>query len=352
MRLDLFMELASPPSSTRGEALVFEDAVGIARAADRLGYDALWLAEHHFLGDYSNSSAPDMVLAAMARETRRIGLGLGVLPLPLHDPLRVAERLATLDALSGGRVLWGIGRGVTLTELEAFGVAPGESRALMLERHEALVAMLRSGACERGGRRHEIRPRPRSALAEGWLAAVSPESFELAAALGLDVMTGPFKPWPLVRADLERYRRLAPRGRTSFALAVYCEPDHAAARRRAEAGIVWAYRRVMELTRPLLSRQLEGYEHYRRLGWLAPLLDRVLSLALLERLGLAAVGDPAHVARRLSALAASGLDRVSLIVGGGDLEPEACVSCLELIAREVRPAIAAAPAATRRAVRA
>ena len=352
MYIDLFMELASPPSSGRGDAAVFDDAIAVARAADRLDYDAVWLAEHHFLGDYSNSSAPDMVLAAMARETRRIGLGFGVLPLPLHDPLRVAERLATLDALSGGRVLWGIGRGVTLTELEAFGIAPGESRALMRERYAELVDMLRNGTCERGGSRHEIRPRPRPALAHGWLAAVSPESFELAATLGLDVMTGPFKPWPLVRADLARYRRLAPGGATSFALAVYCEADHEAARRRAEAGIVWAYRRVMELTRPLLARQLDGYEHYRRLGWLAPLLDRVLSLGVLERLGLAAVGDPAHVARRLSELAASGLDRVSLIVGGGDLAADESVRSLELIAREVRPAIAAAPKSAPRPVRA
>ena len=52
-----------------------------------------------------------MLLAAMARETRRIGLGFGIIPLPIHDPVRVAERLATLDALSGGRVLWGSGAG-------------------------------------------------------------------------------------------------------------------------------------------------------------------------------------------------------------------------------------------------
>ena len=334
------MELASPPASGAQGRQVFEDALAVARVADRLGFDALWLAEHHLLGDYSNSSAPDMVLAAMARETRRIGLGLGVVPLPLHDPLRVAERLATLDALSGGRVLWGIGRGVTLTELDAFGIAPADSRAIMTERLQALLGMLRTGACARAGTRHDIRPAVRPELARGWLAAVSPESFDLAAALGLDVMSGPFKPWPLVRADLARYRRLSPRGRTSFALAVYCERDHESARRRAADGIVWAYRRIMDITRPLLARQLAGYEHYRRLGWLAGVAQRVLSLGLLERLGLAAVGDPEHVARRLDRLARSGLDRVSLIVGGGDLSVAETAACLELIAHEVRPRLA------------
>ena len=180
---------------------------------------------------------------------------------------------------------------------------------------------------------------PRPDLASGWLAAVSPESFDLAAELGLDVMSGPFKPWPLVRADLARYRRLSPRGRTSFALAVYCESDHESARRRAAGGIVWAYRRIMAITRPLLARQLEGYEHYRRLGWLAGVADRVLSLGLLERLGLAAVGSPDYVARRLDRLARSGIDRVSLIVGGGDISVAETTACLELIAREVRPAV-------------
>lgn len=352
VQLDLFMELASPPVPGGRGRQVFEDALAVARAADRLDFDAIWLAEHHLLGDYSNSSAPDMVLAAMARETRRICLGLGVVPLPLHDPLRVAERLATLDALSGGRVLWGAGRGVTLTELEAFGIAPGESRALMREHLATLLGMLRTGGCERAGRYHEIRPLPRPELAGGWLAAVSPESFDLAAELRLDVMSGPFKPWPLVRSDLSRYRRLAPLGKTSFALAVYCEEDHEAARRRAADGIVWAYQRIMAITRPLLARQLEGYEHYRRLGWLAKVADRVLSLGLLERLGLAAVGDPAHVAKRLQRLARSGLDRVSLIVGGGDIGVAETTACLELIAHEIRPTLAAQAATGERAVRA
>lgn len=333
------MELASPPGGGRDPARAIEDAVVVARAADRLGFDAVWLAEHHFLGDYSNSSAPDVVLGAMARETRRIGLGFGVLPLPLHDPLRVAERLATLDALSGGRVLWGIGRGVTLTELEAFGVAPGESRALMRANHDALRQMLRTGMAERGAASHAIRPPPHPRLERGWLAAVSPESFDLAAELGLDVMCGPFKPWPLVRADLARYRARYPGGRTSFAIAAYCEPDRRSARERAGPGILWAFRRIMAITRPLLAGQIAGYEHYRRLGWLAPMLERTLSLGLLERLGLAAVGDPSHLARRLARLAASGLDRVSLIVGGGDLDVASTVGCLELIAHEVRPAL-------------
>ena len=347
MKFDLFMEFASPPGASRNLSDIMEDGLRIARAADTLGIDAVWLAEHHFLGDYCNAAAPDMLLAAMARETRRIGLGFGIIPLPIHDPVRVAERLATLDLLSHGRVLWGVGRGVTLTELEGFGVEPASSREIFRRQFDLLNTILETGAFTREGRHYDLRPRPEPSLGTGWLAAVSPESFELAAELGLNVMTGPFKPWPLVRADLARFRRLVSRspgtagGATSFTLAVYCEKDHESARARAEPGLLWAYRKILEVSRPLLARQVAGYEHYRKLGWLAPALDKTLSLPLLETMGLAAIGDPDHVARRLAALRKSGLDRVSLVIGGGDLDAARSVACLELLAERVLPALRA-----------
>lgn len=351
MKLDLFLELASPPSAQRCLADVMADGLAIARAADGLGFDALWLAEHHFLGDYSNAAAPDMLLAAMARETRRIKLGFGIIPLPIHDPVRVAERLATLDLLSDGRVLWGVGRGVTLTELGGFGIDPATSRQVFRQRFDQLDELLRTAAFTRAGERYRLRPPPSPRLGTGWLAAVSPESFDLAAELGLNAMAGPFKPWPFVKADLARYRRAAasasrPSGAsTSFTFALYCEEDHAAARARAEPGLVWAYRKIQEVSRPLLAGQVAGYEHYRKLGRLAPLLDKVLSLATLEAMGLAAVGDPEHVARRLAGLQDSGLDRISLVIGGGDLAVERAVRCLELLAERVLPRLEAAVAA-------
>jgi len=337
MEVDLFLEFASPPDAGRDVAGIFEDNMALARAAEAAGFGAVWLAEHHFLGDYSNASAPDMLLSAMARETERIGLGFAIVPLPIHDPVRVAERLATLDLLSHGRAMWGVGRGVTVSELEGFGVDPSDSRALFRERFDALKSVLATGRIVRGGKSYEVRPRPAPHLSAGWIAAVSPESFELAAELGLDVMTGPFKPWPMVKFDLARYRRLRPEGRSSFTLAVYCESDHAAARRRAEQGLLWVYRKIFEVTRPLLSRQIAGYEHYRKLGWVTPLLDRILSLNALEKMGLAAVGDPAHVLKRLRALQDSGLDRVSLVIGGGDLRRDETVACIELLRDQVLP---------------
>ncbi|MCC6533712.1 MAG: LLM class flavin-dependent oxidoreductase [Burkholderiales bacterium] len=342
MHVDVFLEFASPPAAGHRLDEVFGNGLAAARAADRAGFGAVWLAEHHFLGDYSNAAAPEMLAAAMARETRRIGLGFAVIPLPLHDPVRVAERLATLDLLSNGRALWGVGRGVTAAELHAFGVEPAHSRGEFLRRYAELAAVLRSGDVVRGGRALKLRPAPAARLAQGWMAAVSPESYTLAAELGLDVMAGPFKPWRWVRADLARYRLLRPQGRTSFTLACYCERDHAAARRRAGPGIVWAFRHIVEVARPFLSTRTGGYEYYRRLGVASMLMEQRLSLPLLELLGLAAVGDPAHVAAKLARLAASGLDRVQLVIGGGDLAAAQLEACIDLLAERVLPALAAA----------
>jgi len=209
--------------------------------------------------------------------------------------------------------------------------------------------MIESGRVSRAGQSYALRPTPGPNLRHGWLAAVSPESFDLAARLGLGVLSGPFKPWAMVKADLKRYRKLAvppmdpasTSGSTSFTLAVHCEADHKAARARAEPGLIWAYRKIFKIARPLLTRQIAGYEQYRKLGWIMPALDRVLSLGVLEALGPAVVGDPAHVAKRLIALKRSGLDRVNLALGGGDLGPAETIASLDLLAREVRPLLAA-----------
>ena len=343
MELDLFLELARPPGSEGAGpppiTAVYEDLIEIAKAADRMGFGALWLPEHHFLGDYSASAAPEMLLAAIARETTNIKLGFAILPLPIHDPLRIAERLTTLDILSGGRVMWGVGRGVTKSELDGFGINPAETRNMFIERLNILRQILKTGYMDRDNQRFDLNPTPSMRLNDGWMAAVSPESFDLAADLELDVLTGPFKPWSMIRSDLKRYRSLYPAGQTSFTMAAYCDPDQEAARRRAEPGILWAYKRMIDVSRAMMIRQVEGYEHYRKLGWVVPLLRGIMSLNVLETLGLACVGNPDHLAKRFSDLAEFGIDRVSLVIGGGDLSAAEVSASLDLIMHKVMPRV-------------
>ena len=90
--------------------------------ADRLGYDYAWEVEHHFLEEYSHSSAPEVFLGAASQRTKRIRLGHGVVQLTTNQPHRVAERVATLDLLSGGRVDLGMGEAAGPAELHPFGI--------------------------------------------------------------------------------------------------------------------------------------------------------------------------------------------------------------------------------------
>ena len=112
--------------------------------ADRLGFDYAWEVEHHFLEEYSHSSAPEVFLAAAAARTKRIRLGHGirqVIPNYNH-PARTAEGLATLDIISNGRVDFGIGEGATRLELGGFGIPAKEKRAMALEAAEQIANMM------------------------------------------------------------------------------------------------------------------------------------------------------------------------------------------------------------------
>ena len=96
--------------------------------ADQLGYDYAWEVEHHFLEEYSHSSAPEVFLGAASQRTKRIRLGHGVIQLTTNQPHRVAERVATLDLLSGGRVDLGMGEAAGPAELHPFGVRVRDKR--------------------------------------------------------------------------------------------------------------------------------------------------------------------------------------------------------------------------------
>jgi alkanesulfonate monooxygenase SsuD/methylene tetrahydromethanopterin reductase-like flavin-dependent oxidoreductase (luciferase family) len=131
MRFGLFFELSVPrPFSPERERQVVLHALEQARLADELGFDTVWAVEHHFLEEYSHSSAPELLLTAVAMQTRRIRVGHGaVVCVPqMNHPIRVAERAAFLDLLSGGRLELGTARCSTWTELGGFGADPDHTK--------------------------------------------------------------------------------------------------------------------------------------------------------------------------------------------------------------------------------
>src|SRR3954464_11136886 len=105
--------------------------------SERLGFDSVWLTEHHY-ADYGISAAPGFLLATVAARTERVKLGMAVWVLPFHHPLRLAEETATLDILSRGRLVVGLGRGNRPQEFLGHGVNQDESRTMLEEGVETL----------------------------------------------------------------------------------------------------------------------------------------------------------------------------------------------------------------------
>ncbi|WP_297374692.1 LLM class flavin-dependent oxidoreductase [Acidiferrobacter sp.] len=357
MEFDLFYELAVPDFAGRHERQVFEETLEEIAFADGLGFGTAWLTEHHFMPQYGHSSAPDLFLAAAAQKTRRIRLGLGIVPLPYHHPLHVAERAATLDILSGGRLELGVGRGFSPKEYETFGIRTEDSRGLVDEGLEILIkAFAEPGPIDFAGRHFRfadiaVRPRPiQQPHPPLWMAAVSPESFELAARLGLGVLAGPFKPWFMVKEDIRHYRAAYARHhgdnprcppRVGMTLGIFCLDDGKEARAIARTNITWFYRELLRLTAPLLSRLQDGYEYYRRFGALAPLLKGGVNLPILERLGMVVAGDPEHCRKRLRTYAEAGVDHLLCAVVAGASPTDQNRQALTLLSEQVLPAFSA-----------
>ena len=144
MRFGLFYEHQLPrPWEDGAHERLLHDALDQIELADRVGFDYVWEVEHHFLEEYSHSSAPEVFLAAASQRTQRIRLGHGIvqIPPPFNHPARVAERAATLDLLSGGRLDLGTGEASSQMELGGFGIDRASKREMWEEALDAIARM-------------------------------------------------------------------------------------------------------------------------------------------------------------------------------------------------------------------
>jgi alkanesulfonate monooxygenase SsuD/methylene tetrahydromethanopterin reductase-like flavin-dependent oxidoreductase (luciferase family) len=145
MRFGIFYEHQNPRpwEAQRSEHALLKDALAQVELADRLGFDYVWEVEHHFLEEYSHSSAPEVFLAAAAARTERIRLGHGIVQIPpaVNHPARVAERVATLDLISDGRVDFGTGESSSGAELGGFLVDRTRKREMWEDAMPAIARM-------------------------------------------------------------------------------------------------------------------------------------------------------------------------------------------------------------------
>jgi alkanesulfonate monooxygenase SsuD/methylene tetrahydromethanopterin reductase-like flavin-dependent oxidoreductase (luciferase family) len=306
----VFQSYGYPADVTDGQVVAEE--VHLAELADELGFDALWPVEHHF-NDYSFCPDNTVLLAHLAARTRRIRLGTGAVILPWNDPLRVAEKISLLDHLAGGRVLFGVGRGLARREYAGFGIPMDESRDRFDEAARMVVDALDTGWIEGDGpyypqARIPIRPAPaRSFRDRLYCVAMSPDSVLAAADLGARMVTFSQRPWEDQAKDMATYRDRfeaahgrppAPPVTCDF---VYCDTDPARAEDKAHehlAGYLTSVVQHYELVSDHF-KEARGYDAY---GNAVDLLKAIGLEKLCEMyLGVQAWGTPDQVLERLHA---------------------------------------------------
>ena len=149
MKFGIFYEHQLPrPWTETSEYDLLQESLAQVELADQLGYDYVWQVEHHFLEEYSHSSAPEVFLAAASQRTKSIRLGHGVVQITTNQPHRVAERVSTLDLISNGRVELGLGEGAGPAELHPFGVQVRSKRDRWEEAVKAIVPMFTKDSWE------------------------------------------------------------------------------------------------------------------------------------------------------------------------------------------------------------
>ncbi len=369
MRFGLFYEHQLPrpwePDSERG---LMAEALEQVELADRLGLDCIWTVEHHFLEEYSHSSAPEVFLAAASQRTERIRLGHGVVQLPpaVNHPARVAERIATLDLVSGGRVEFGTGESSSAAELGGFGVERERKRE---QWHDAIDAITRMFVEEpfAGWDSPWLRMPPRNVVPKPvqrphpplWVACSRRETIHLAARSGVGALSFAFAaPEDAARWVREYHEILAgpdcrPVGfsvnpSVAVVLPMMCHSDEKTALTRGMAGARFFGFSLAHYYGPSahhpartnLGEQFaaSGSRARASRGDGVPLGARVIQAATGSARG--AIGTPAQLTELLGRYEEAGVDQVIFIAQAGGNRHEHICESLELFAGEVMPAFA------------
>jgi alkanesulfonate monooxygenase SsuD/methylene tetrahydromethanopterin reductase-like flavin-dependent oxidoreductase (luciferase family) len=370
------------------ERQVYFDAIEQARLADALGFGCWWTVEHHGATEFSYSSVPELMLAVLARETSRIHLGhSGVLaPFRINHPLRVAERAAFTDVLSGGRLELGLARSGG-TEWDAFGVDPDRSRD---ELREALRMIPRMWTEERFSWKSDLIAIPeRSVLPKPvrephpplWQTCTSPESFRMAGELGVGVLaTTLFTPLASLRELFAAYAAgrasggapvgsIANEQRAVFTFLHCAETRERAIASRAAESALWflnAAPQVFQVPRslwidairgdlqsgdPRVSRSVAATDVTGEVDLDDPVpvirllnrqlvgeaIDPVEAFEVLEPIESVVIGDVASCRKKVEGYASIGVDRLMCLMSFGHIAQEDVLSSLRITGEALAP---------------
>ena len=347
MQFGIFYEHQLPrPWAEDSEHRLLKEALEQVELADRLGIDYAWEVEHHFLEEYSHSSAPEVFLAACSQRTRRIRLGHGIVLMPsgFNHPARVAERIATLDLISDGRVEWGTGSSSSRSELEGFGIDPEQKHVMWEESvREAAKMMVMEPYAGFEGRSftmptRNVVPKPlQKPHPPLWLACSNRETIKIAARYGMGALTFAFIDPAGAAQWVEEYYETFERE---------CEPIGRAVNPNIAivAGFMLHEEGSEAVRRGARNFQFFGYalSHFYITGSHLPGrfdLWQDFERNMPEQCEPAAgIGSPDQVRANLEALEAAGVDQVVFVQQAGKNRHVHICESLELFAAQLMPA--------------
>ncbi len=357
MKFGIFYELQNPRphDSMRwardSDMNLLHNALEQVELADRLGYDYAWEVEHHFLEEYSHSPQPEMFLSAAAMRTKNIRLGHGIIQLTTNHPARVAEKVATLDLLSRGRVEFGMGEGASITELGPFERDMETKREVWEDGVRAVMPMFKEGGFEYDGPYFKfplrnVLPKPiQEPHPPLWVACSQLETIEMAGRRGIGALGFQFvsadaaHAWvhAYYNAITKRLDKLADyQANPNIALVSYfmCAETDEEAYRRAEGAPFFQF--ALRFYGSASGRQrpppgtVNLWDEY--LKWKA---ENPEAFQRAVRGGL--IGSPETIRRKLRRFAASNVDQIILLNQAGKNTHEHICESLELFAKQVMP---------------
>ncbi len=351
MKFGIFYEHQFPRPWGEGQELkLFQDALSQVELADQLGIDYAWEVEHHFLEEYSHSSAPEVFLAAASQRTKNIRLGHGIKLMPpnYNAPARIAEEIATLDLVSNGRVDWGTGESASRAELEGFNISPADRRAMWRETTEQVANMLAmdpypgfQGQFFSMPTRNVV-PKPvQKPHPPIWVACSNRETIHLAAQLGIGALTFAFVDPAEAKKWIDDYyttfkNECVPIGHTvnpnvAMVTSFSIHPDAEEAQRRGNDGF-----RFFQFA---LGHHYSFGEHTpgRTDIWKKFIAVRDQLGGEVMGGGAGGIGTPEQMREHLRKFADAGVDQTVFIQQGGKNQHEHICESLELFASDVMP---------------
>ncbi|MDY7082775.1 MAG: LLM class flavin-dependent oxidoreductase, partial [Halobacteria archaeon] len=350
MKFGIFYEHQLPrPWDDDDEQRLYNEALDQVELADELGIDYVWEVEHHFLEEYSHSSAPEVFLAACAQRTEdiRIGHGIKLMPPNYNAPARIAEQVSTLDLVSDGRVEFGTGESGSTVELDGFDIPVEKKYEMWKESVEQVTNMMDMEPYPGYDGEHfsmparNVLPKPaQNPHPPLWMACSSREMIEEAARNGLGALCfafvdpGQAKKW--VDAYYETLKNeCVPLGRSinpniAMVTGFSCHHDNEEAWRRGAEGFAFfqwalAYYYVFGRHKPGKSNL---WEQFQQAGGLDQFEAQVQD---------AAIGTPQELRENLRGYADVGVDQIIFVQQGGRNEHEHICESLEIFADEVMP---------------